>query len=766
MNRLLLSAYRQPQWKEFSRRVIEENQCRCSRCNRHESEGVTLQVHHTYYNPQLFHAPWDYPLSAFEVLCKGCHVKEHGHKMPTEGWEYVEGGYQDMEEPCFPCEYPGCGYELRYVHTIYHPKWGYLNVGCVHADKLTGTEQASKVEEAEKSRQSKFESFLNEKKWQHSGNRYYREYVHFHITITELDGKFRLSIFIPLPDTYQTLLEAQKAAFDMCFNQSPRQFFQQHNIPYPEYEIRKPRSKKNPIIYRFQLTFAISNQTGKLVHIDSVQSDTLCNCVCPACGQPLKADNAGAQPNSHRFLHLNGEQCDNYFSEMYRRLVLQLIEQNQLVNIPAYEEEQAELHIPEHSITIETIQYPAPPFDALVTYTSNNKKELLGILIDIEGTTGEQISKIRNTDISTIKVSLIKQYNSITPLKLKELQELLRTNFKIAKWIHSPQQDQQAQQLIQEKEDFLNQEKSRIQQSINECITEGTDIEKLADTYSDYYKYTKSVKRLFNETIDETMLRIVQEPLPEDIQHTDQCIKMMRWYQLYETKQGIKYELLRMLKQCDFIDLAKQKHNHTPLRFELLRNLFAYYFLYNDDCIYEEWATDKYNDIRKTIQQLFLKHSPLFVQKQKPLSYEQKLGMELCFLLYLYYGVFHFKWLKRKKERMCQLIDSTDNQPIFAAIGTLWFGHIFASFQTDDLQTFIHTIVEQYPQAAPWVLTYIENTNYREYCQLNNIHYKELEQYRNEFYDIWIAGVLYSTLPYYYDKNNNKHVLFPKVTLP
>ena len=184
MNSLQKAAYRQPQWKEFSRKVIEAHQCRCSRCNRHESDGATLQVHHTYYDPERFHKPWDYPLSTLEVLCKNCHAQEHGHIMPMEGWEYID--MEDMQEPSVECEYPNCTYNdlLRYVHTVYHPKWGYLNVGCGHSDKLTGTNQATELEKAAKKRLTMFDGFLQEKRWQQIGQRWYREFVDFPITIT------------------------------------------------------------------------------------------------------------------------------------------------------------------------------------------------------------------------------------------------------------------------------------------------------------------------------------------------------------------------------------------------------------------------------------------------------------------------------------------------------------------------------------------------------------------------------------------------------
>ena len=768
MDKVQQAAYRQPQWKEFSRRVIEANQCRCSQCHRHESEGITLQVHHTYYKPELFKYPWDYPLKAFEVLCKGCHAKEHGHIMPTEGWEYVEGWYEDMKEPCFPCEYPGCSFELRHVHTIYHPKWGYLNVGCVHADILTGTKQASEVEKEEKRRHIRLESFLNPKKWQKYGNHYYQEFVHFPITITQENNVFQVSIFIPLVETYTTLEDAQKAAFNICYNVSPRQFFEQHNIPYPEMEIRKPRSKKNPVLYRDQLTFAISNQTGQLVHIDSVEPDIMCNCVCPGCGKPLKAEVSSERREDHRFVHLYEPPCDDFYVQMYRRLALQLIEQNKHIWLPSLENTEAELYLPDSKIQLHSIQYPSAPFDALVTYLEEGIEKQIGILIDIDHSSiDEQLRQAKSFKVPVLQISLIKQFNTTPPLKLKELQELLLNTTKIYSWRYNPDFDKKVVQLCQEKQDYLNLLQTQIQQNIDNYIIdiEEQNIRDIAEIYQVHERYSESVKRLFRTLLEKNVERIICEPTPEDLANTPRCDELIRWYQQYNTYQGENYTLTSILRGYDFVLGAKQGYNHTIERFHLLHNIYGYFFFHNIGHPNEEdYARYKYDIIRKKIREPFVKHSPLF-SLHSTLSKEQKIGMELCFLLYLYYGVAHFSWNGAKKAFMFRQINKTENLPIFAAVGSLWFGHIFNCFQTDDFQTFINTIFTQYPQAAPWVLTYIENTNYFDYCRQNNISYKVLEQYREEYNNKWIAGVLYSTLSYYYDSKNIRHELFPKVSL-
>ena len=79
---------------------------------------------------------------------------------------------------------------------------------------------------------------------------------------------------------------------------------------------------------------------------------------------------------------------------------------------------------------------------------------------------------------------------------------------------------------------------------------------------------------------------------------------------------------------------------------------------------------------------------------------------------------------------------------------------------------FIHIIATEYPEAAPWVLIYIEQTNYKQFCLEKNISYVELESLRDSYCNIWLDGIFYSALPYYFNSNGTRHNLFPKVSLP
>jgi len=133
-----MKLYRQREWKAYCVEQIKLHGGRCAHCLRTASE-VVLQVHHRHYVKGRL--PWEYPYDECDVLCRGCHAKEHGIIMPSKDWEFI--GEDDLGGLEGECEY--CGKELRYTHMVTHPNWGTMIVGEKCCDNLTestvGTEQ-------------------------------------------------------------------------------------------------------------------------------------------------------------------------------------------------------------------------------------------------------------------------------------------------------------------------------------------------------------------------------------------------------------------------------------------------------------------------------------------------------------------------------------------------------------------------------------------------------------------------------------------------
>lgn len=748
---LNLNAYRKSEWKEFRRRVIEANDFQCSCCHKHEQEGAILQVHHIHYkkdeNGQL-RMPWEYAINEFEVLCKGCHARVHKRLPPADGdgWIYID--CEDKGEPCEECEYPNCSYEglLRYVHTVYHPEWGFLNVGCNHAARLTGIEEATlrerETEEGKKHR--RYINFCKKEKWNNFKNFYFRIYGHYPIVIAECDGKYSLIIYESL-EQYNCIEDAQQDAFEIC-QIYHRDFLKQHNIPYPETE-QKPRSKRNPIISRYSLTFAIDIQTGRIVHVDSATRP----CICPACGKPLYADYTDSDSHSHCFVHYKSELCDDAIEQMFKQMVIQIIEDNRQFTLPCFDNRDAELYIEPQKIDIVSVQKTETTHDAIITYQINEQKLDIGVIICLNNDIDKETrNAIKQSNIPTIGITLIKQYNATSPIKFKDLKECLLNNIDCINWIYCPQYDNQVEQLIKEKESYLPQLCSQIQQEINACIKDSVDIEKVSKTFCNYIKFPESVRKIFLDEMESVMQRIIISPSEDDLKNSNQCFHLLAWYIKRDSKHSIKF-IYDVVKQYGIINLAEQPCNRIRERLVLLNKVFGSYFLC-EKFVAKYEMEEKCKYINDDIRKKFLNVSTILTGKSSlSKANERKNGMELFFLLFLYFSVGKMGWQPEKKEIMYRRIMEPENMPIFAAVGSLWFGHIFNIFETDDLQSFFHSVATKYPQAVRWVYRYIEQNNYYRICRNKATNYQEIET-SNDDYDRWIAAVFYSAFPYIYEK--------------
>lgn len=73
-----LLQYESPQWIKLTDRIKNERKF-CNRCGKSEQ----LQVHHIRYFPER--KIWEYGDEHLELLCEGCHLKEHGLHRSEDG---------------------------------------------------------------------------------------------------------------------------------------------------------------------------------------------------------------------------------------------------------------------------------------------------------------------------------------------------------------------------------------------------------------------------------------------------------------------------------------------------------------------------------------------------------------------------------------------------------------------------------------------------------------------------------------------------------
>lgn len=221
MNKGKNKLYRTSQWESFRERILQRDNYTCCRCGRSSPE-VKLQVHHLHYYPPK--KPWEYLDIDLITLCSGCHAQEHGKIMPQSGWEYC--GEDDLGDVIGTCE--ACGNQIRYEHLIHHLNWGWLTVGCLCADRLTGNTEASETEKRRKEEAKKFKTFRDSLRWKHNGQRYYRSYKSYDISIWDNITSFRIDISfnyvnkegfyrkerLPSHKKYPTLDDAKYSAFN------------------------------------------------------------------------------------------------------------------------------------------------------------------------------------------------------------------------------------------------------------------------------------------------------------------------------------------------------------------------------------------------------------------------------------------------------------------------------------------------------------------------------------------------------------------------
>lgn len=183
-----ISDYHKNQWKECKERILKRDDYTCQKCGI-KGDTAHLQVHHLRYIKG--NKAWEYDDADLVTLCKGCHAELHGKIMPRSGWEYQYS--QDLEDVSGECEL--CGNPIRFEHTIFHPDWGYLNVGCVCAENLTSTETMKEFEDRRKKLASRFRRYMTSRRWEHRKNGWFITFDDHLIKIWDNDSYFTLVLF-------------------------------------------------------------------------------------------------------------------------------------------------------------------------------------------------------------------------------------------------------------------------------------------------------------------------------------------------------------------------------------------------------------------------------------------------------------------------------------------------------------------------------------------------------------------------------------------
>ena len=66
--------FRDSRWQQKRLEIMERDKWTCKSCGA-SGEGVTLNVHHAYYESGK--APWEYPNQTLVTWCETCHTERH-----------------------------------------------------------------------------------------------------------------------------------------------------------------------------------------------------------------------------------------------------------------------------------------------------------------------------------------------------------------------------------------------------------------------------------------------------------------------------------------------------------------------------------------------------------------------------------------------------------------------------------------------------------------------------------------------------------------
>lgn len=149
---------RRIEWLDYRAKVLKRRNFKCERCGATQN----LHVHHPEYGNGR--KPWEYHVDFCELLCRGCHAKEHGKVPPDSNWILL---FSDLEFNCpsdpIPCS--ACQRDITWHFTIFHPDWGEWVVGSGCAERLSLSAEAQYLQ----GYQRRMDTFLHSPRWNDEG---------------------------------------------------------------------------------------------------------------------------------------------------------------------------------------------------------------------------------------------------------------------------------------------------------------------------------------------------------------------------------------------------------------------------------------------------------------------------------------------------------------------------------------------------------------------------------------------------------------------
>lgn len=218
--------------------------------------------------------------------------------------------------------------------------------------------------------------------------------------------------------------------------------------------------------------FLLAERDNKIIHIDEItpeENGLKCDCVCPICKEPLKANTLGKIKRKH-FSHKADSDCINHLETVAHKLAKQIIEDNKRIIIPRlsynFETLVDEQNIEFTEVKLEKYfaDYNFKP-DIIATSIHNNKEMKLIIEIAVTHVVDEaKLQKIKCSNISALEIYI--DTTKLTGLSLNEIKHIILEDTSNKKWLFNRGEARKIKDIrekIRKRElERINREKERV----------------------------------------------------------------------------------------------------------------------------------------------------------------------------------------------------------------------------------------------------------------------------------------------------------------
>lgn len=187
---------------------------------------------------------------------------------------------------------------------------------------------------------------------------------------------------------------------------------------------------------QLNLTYAL--KSGEIVDIESVESGLKCDCICPACGEPLVAKKGKVM--MHHFAHHAGHNCEYGYESSLHLAAKDILSKTNKMVIPA-----VYLKFPDSYKRVLISEAKEIPIDKVIlekrcgdiipdiVVYSGGKQLFIEIYVThkIDDT---KLEKIKTANISTIEINLSKKSETITK---EELTDILLSDSEEKEWTYN-----------------------------------------------------------------------------------------------------------------------------------------------------------------------------------------------------------------------------------------------------------------------------------------------------------------------------------------